>query len=367
MAVDAMESARSVCARIELRLLRSPLRAPYKLAFGAVAAFDSLLVRVDDGTRTGVGEATFLPGYSDETAEAGWTRALGLAARMRGHAVRDAASIAAAAHHDAAFTSTALMTACEMLAGHPALTIERPLSVPLQAIVNSLRPEEFEPEIEAHIEAGYRTLKIKVGFDIETDIERVRRIQRLVGARAMLRLDGNQGYTRDEALRFAGTLDPGGIELLEQPCAAGDWEAAVAVAGISPVPTMLDESIFGIPDIERAAALGAARYIKLKLMKAGGLETLTAGLRRIRALGMTPVLGNGVAADVSCWMEACIAAREIDNAGEMNGFLKPRTSLFRKPLPVENGAVVLPQGGMPAIDEAALESLTVDRREFIAS
>jgi L-alanine-DL-glutamate epimerase-like enolase superfamily enzyme len=337
------------------------------LAFGPVAAFDSLLVTVGDGERSGIGEATFLPGYSDETADAGWTRALDLARRMAGGTLRDAASLAALAHRDAAFTATAFMTACEMLGGHPVLTLARPVSVPLLAIVNASAPSEFEPEIESHLAAGYRTLKVKVGFDLEADIARVDRIRALVTGRATLRLDGNQGYGRDEALRFVRSLDPEGIELLEQPCAAGDWDAAVDVTRISPVPMMLDESIFGIVDIERAAALDAARYIKLKLMKAGGLDALVAGLRRIRQLGMTPVLGNGVAGDVGCWMEACVAAREIDNAGEMNGFLKPRAGLFRDPVRVDAGAMILQPGGVPALDDAVLESLTVRHREFPGS
>lgn len=366
MSVDAISSADSLCTRIDLRMLRSPLREPYKLSFGPLEVFDSLLVTIGDGEREGVGEATFLPGYSDETAQAGWQRALDLAGRIRGLKLRDAAAVAASGHGEAAFTATAFATACEMMAGHPLLNLAGPATVPLLAIVNSTEPADFEPEIQSHLAAGYKTLKVKVGFDLEADIARVRRKQVFVAGRAGLRLDGNQGYGRDEALRFVRALDPEGIELLEQPCAAGDWDAAVAVARTSPVPMMLDESIFDLADIERAASLGAARYIKLKLMKAGGIDALVAGLRRIRELGMVPVLGNGVAADVGCWMEACVAAREIDNAGEMNGFLKPRTGLFRDPIRVDGGAMVLAPGGMPAIDMAGLDSLTVDRREFTA-
>ena len=42
-------------------------------------------------------------------------------------------------------------------------------------------------------------------------------------------------------------------------------------------------------------------------MKMGGLASPGSGLARIRELGMEPVLGNGVACEVGCWMEACIA------------------------------------------------------------
>ena len=42
------------------------------------------------------------------------------------------------------------------------------------------------------------------------------------------------------------------------------------MAKVARVPMMLDESIFGLKDIERAADLGIASFIKLKLLKMGG-------------------------------------------------------------------------------------------------
>lgn len=55
---------------IVLRLLRIPLRTPYKLAFGPVTYFDAILAHV----RTGVGEATILTGYNGETIGESCTR-----------------------------------------------------------------------------------------------------------------------------------------------------------------------------------------------------------------------------------------------------------------------------------------------------
>ncbi len=351
--------------RIILHRLRTPLRVPYKLSFGPVEAFDTLLVEIsgEDGD-AGFGEATFLPGYCEETLEGSWDRATTLAEQAAGRPSGEIMGLAAKLLPAGPFTATAFATACEMFAGHPMLLPRRTVAVPLLAIVNSDQPAGYEAEIDAHLVAGYRTLKVKVGFDLEPDLARIERIRQFVAGRAAIRVDGNQGYVRDEALRFAAALEPEGIELLEQPAAAADWETAADLARVAQVPMMLDEAIFGIPDIERAAAMGAARYIKLKLMKAGGIDRLTAALARIRTLGMIPVLGNGVAGEVGCWMEGCVAAHMIDNAGEMNGFLKPATGIFTTPMKVENGAMILEAGAMPAIDRAALEAVTVARREF---
>jgi L-alanine-DL-glutamate epimerase-like enolase superfamily enzyme len=127
------------------------------------------------------------------------------------------------------------------------------------------------------------------------------------------------------------------------------------------IPLMLDESIYSLREIQEAARLGAAQFIKVKLMKFSSLARLEAAILKIRALGMKPVLGNGVAADVGCWMEACVAARHIDNAGEMNGFLKPRERLLAGELVFAKGVIEIPARWRPALDVARLERLASAR------
>ena len=264
----------------------------------------------------------------------------------------------------APFTVTALASAIEMIEAPEIMQVREPTLVPMLGIVNSESGEELEMEIGSLLERGFRTFKIKVGFDVDKDVRKLAEIQRRVAGRAMLRVDGNQGYNRDDALRFVKQIDPAGIELLEQPCAASDWEAAVAVAAVATVPMMLDESIYGVADIARAADLGAARYIKLKLMKLGTLERLASALDLIRARGMEPVLGNGVACEPGCWMEALVARLKIANAGEMNGFLKPVAPLLREPLAFSEGAISLQPGFAPVLDEKAVQRFRLGEARF---
>ena len=311
---------------VRLDRLRIPLKEPYKLSLGAVTAFDTILARVVVGGREGLGEATILTGYTDETIDDGWTRAQVLAPRLAGCSSEAGMSLAEAELANAPFTLTAFVSAIEMAEGHPLLSVDAECGVPLLAGINATDTAGIEREIEAAIANGYRTLKIKTGFDLDADLRRVAFIQRCNGGRARLRVDANQGYNRDDGVRFMASLSPESIELLEQPCAASDWDAAAAVANIKNVPLMLDESIYDLEDIKRAAALGAS-FVKLKLMKMSGLTRLVQGLKLIRDLGMQPVLGNGVASDVGCWMEACVARRHVGNAGEMNGFLRQREAL----------------------------------------
>jgi L-alanine-DL-glutamate epimerase-like enolase superfamily enzyme len=337
--------------------LQLPLIVPYRLAFGEQRQFDVILIGVRDRDgRSGWGEATILPGYTSETVEGGWQTALDLMVQCK--TSRDMQQAAPQAAKHSPFIASAFLTALDWLNAHPFL--ERAGKFPLLGTVNGKSDDRaaLEAEVEALLATGYRTLKIKIGWDVSKDLEQVNIVRGIVAGRAQLRIDGNQGYLRDEAITFLSHLAPDGIELVEQPCAAGDWDAAVAVKRAAGVPVMLDEGIYTLDDIARAASLGCADYIKLKLMKLGSLDNLDYGLRMIADHGMKAVLGNGVAADLGCWMEIATALGTVTTAGEMNGFLKTRPQLLSPPLRMEGADVVL-DGQISDINETTLKDYAV--------
>jgi L-Ala-D/L-Glu epimerase len=339
--------------------LKLPLIVPYRLAFGEQREFNVILVGVQDRDgQSGWGEATILPGYTDETVEGGWLTALDLLAQCKtSQDIRRTASLAA---KSSPFIAAAFLTALDGLDAHPFLG--RAGRVPLLGAVNGKSDHRvaLEAEVETLLAKGYRTLKVKIGWDVSKDLEQVNAVRAITAGRAQLRIDGNQGYSRDEAIAFLSRLDPEDIELVEQPCAAGDWDAAVAVKRAAGVPIMLDEGIYTLDDIERAASLSCADYIKLKLMKLGSLDRLAYGLQMITDQGMTAVLGNGVAADLGCWMEIATALGTVTTAGEMNGFLKTRPQLLSPPLRMEGADVVL-DGKFPEINETTLKNYAVSQ------
>ncbi len=204
---------------------------------------------------------------------------------------------------------------------------------------------------------------MKAGWDVDADLARVRQVQRVLNGRAAIRIDANQGYSHEDGCKFARGLDPAGIELFEQPCAANDWDAALAVKRVASVPMMLDKSICDMADVEKAAALGAADFIKLKLMKLGSIERLEQALERVQSLGLIAVLGNGVATEIGCWMEACVSAKMVTTAGEMNGFLKQRRPLLTTPLRVDRGCLQL-VSPPPSLDAKAVAAARVTREDF---
>jgi L-alanine-DL-glutamate epimerase-like enolase superfamily enzyme len=322
---------------IVLHTVRLPLIRPYVLSYRTFTEFEPIIVEARDRDgRVGWGEGHISPGSSRETRENGWAFCREHAAAMVGKDTAEAKAIIGVNVADSKVAATALLTAIEMLEGHPLLTLTHEVRLPLLTPFNGTKSEDIEPEVEQRLNEGFRTFKIKVGKSGEDDARRVRAIQRAAG-----------------------------IELFEQPCRAEDWDANAKVASVSPVPVMLDEPICELADVRRAAEISNVGFCKLKLKRFGGLDLLREALDAVREFGMESVLGDGLSSELGCWMEACVASVTIRNAGEFNGFLKPMDRLFAQPLQFMAGELVLPAGFVPVIDTAALAARGTASERFV--
>ena len=116
--------------------------------------------------------------------------------------------------------------------------------------------------------------------------------------------------------------------------------------------------------MERAGSIKNIGFCKLKLKRFGGLDLVHEALDAVRAHGMEPVLGDGLGIELGCWMEGCVARTTIRNAGEFNGFLKPKVRLFAEPLQFTAGELVLPRGFWPLIDRDVLAAHETARERF---
>ncbi|MEX2360627.1 MAG: dipeptide epimerase, partial [Gammaproteobacteria bacterium] len=126
----------------------------------------------------------------------------------------------------------------------------------------------------AAIERGFDTLKIKVGKDINLDVERVKAVFAAVNDKAVLRLDANQGWTPKQTVAALRDLEASGVQLefIEQPVKGDDIEGMKYVTERVATPVMADESTFGPKEVIDLIKLRAADIINIKLMKTGGIS-----------------------------------------------------------------------------------------------
>ena len=206
--------------------------------------------------------------------------------------------------------------------------------VPILGLLQGDDEAELRDDFERLLADGYRTIKVKVGFDVDADLAGAGDDPaRSSPAARAIRVDANQGYTADAGGAFidgARSRRHRALRAAVRGRRLGRASRGGRAAARTGLPLMLDESIYGLADIERAARERACTFIKVKLMKFVGIDALVAAIERIRALGMQPVLGNGVACDSRAGWKRASRARHIDNAGEMNGFLKARADAFRR-------------------------------------
>jgi o-succinylbenzoate synthase len=321
---------------------RLPLRRPYHLSLVTLETFDSVVVRIQADGKEGFGEATDVPGYYTQSLSDAWEFVMRHGPELPGENP-EAALVRMIEKGDVfCFAATPLLTALEGLIGSPSGAALTSLSIPLLGMVQGETPHEIVADAQRLINDGYTTLKFKVGFEVDEDLNRVRHLQAHLAPGVELRLDANQGYTHSQARQFLEGLDATGIELFEQPLEPPAWEEMTELAKISPVPLMLDEAITGEEDLDRTIETGCAKAVKFKLMKAGSLTHLEKLIKKALDAGLKVILGNGVATDIGCAHEAQAAARTglTDHAGEMNGFLKGVEQFLQPPLRASKGLLL---------------------------
>lgn len=131
--------------------------------------------------------------------------------------------------------------------------------------------EETLERVKFLLQEGAQVIKLKVGQDVQLDIERAKAIRETFGYDFRLRTDANQGYTPKQALEFLEKTTAHHIELMEQPTAYWDIAGLKYVTQHSQVPIMADETIHTPADAIRVIKEEACDLINIKVMKSGGL------------------------------------------------------------------------------------------------
>ncbi|HYM95046.1 MAG TPA: dipeptide epimerase [Chitinophagaceae bacterium] len=118
---------------------------------------------------------------------------------------------------------------------------------------------------------GYPAIKVKLGKNGKTDVQRMKAIREAVGNQIPLRIDANQGWNVNEAIETLQALAAFDIQHCEEPIPRWDFMNLPKVKKASPIPVMADESCGDEHDAERLIALDACDYFNIKLGKAGGI------------------------------------------------------------------------------------------------
>ncbi|MDF9762100.1 L-alanine-DL-glutamate epimerase-like enolase superfamily enzyme [Peribacillus simplex] len=144
-------------------------------------------------------------------------------------------------------------------------------------------PGMMAEKAQEAVDQGYSSLKLKVGWDIESDVDRIAAVRQKVGKKVPIRVDANQGWaTYANALQAVKALEPFNLSWLEQPIRMGDIDGLAELKEKTTIPLMADESHNGT-HLQEIIKKKAVDKINIKLMKCGGIYQLSNWQRQQRS------------------------------------------------------------------------------------
>ena len=135
------------------------------------------------------------------------------------------------------------------------------------------------------IETPWPIYKIKLGT--EHDVEIISELREITNA--IFRIDANCAWTVEETLQNAIQLKKLGVEFIEQPLKADDWEGMKCLKAKCVLPLIADESCQRFEDVQKCAE--GFHGINIKLMKCGGLTPALKMIEKARGLNLSVMAG----------------------------------------------------------------------------
>lgn len=325
----------SVVERLRVLRVPSPLVRPFVTAVRRTDHLDVVLVEATDADgRVGWGEAATswrVTGESAQSVSAVVTGPLGaviagrdagdpelardIARAVWGNAAARSALACAVADLDARRRGLPLAAALRGDTGATPSPTATPTSMPsiprirTDMTLSAAPAEELAARAREHVAAGFGCLKVKASADHDT-VAGLRAIRAAVGPEVSVRIDANQAWDVDTAIRIIRACeDEGfGVEFVEQPTPAHDLDALARVTAAVDTPIMADESVRTADDVRAIVERGAAALVNLKLAKTGGPAEAIAAARVARQAGLGVVIGCMMESHVGVTASAHLAA-----------------------------------------------------------
>jgi mandelate racemase len=333
---------------IQARAVIAPLEPPIRTAAGHVLKAPLLLI--DLSTEEGVVGRSYLFGYQAFTLGPlrELVRALGaivkgdavapieldqkLRARMALFGTRGLQGMAVAGIDMAAWDALAVA------AGVPLVHFLGGQSRPIPAYnsLGMIPPAEATDEAAKTVAAGFRALKIKIGWpSLAEDLAVVRAARKALPDDVALMVDFNQSLATPEAIRRGRVLDGEGIAWIEEPVRADDFRGSAEVAAQLATPIQIGENFNGVPEMELALRMKASDLVMPDVQQIGGVTGW------LRAAALAQVAGVPCSSHIFIEVSAHLLA--VTPTCHFIEYLDVAAPILAEPLRPVDGALQAPR------------------------
>lgn len=155
-------------------------------------------------------------------------------------------------------------------------------SVEFAFCLGILSPAESRVKASEALDAGFSVLKTKAGRDWEQDVARIEAMDDEVDGKLKFRLDPNQGWSLDQAVRVGAALEDAGVYLqyMEQPIRVNQHRSLARLRQRLRQPIAPNEDTYIPNNLQSLIESGSMDVAVLDLTPAGGI----AGLRQQAAI-----------------------------------------------------------------------------------
>ncbi len=216
--------------------------------------------------------------------------------------------------------------------------------------------EGMADELKAHVARGYRAVKIRIGYGIDEDVQRVAAARQAVGPGIKLLLDYGASYLPQpprvvDVVHLAREIEPYHPYWLEEPLNPDDIEGHAQLRKAISIPIAAGENTRTVYEVYQFLKAGAIDIIQTDAVYAGGmLEQLEIGHLAARhgvdvafhTWGSAPGLMANL--NVLC----CVPQVLFFEYSQAHNPLRDR--LLTQPVRLENGEVILPDGPGLGVD-----------------
>jgi len=283
-----------------LDFYRLPYRRPVTWAYAAESSSDYALLKIvaDDGT-IGLAEGVVKPartGYSPRSLAA--TLEDVMLPRLRGVDLADESAVRRAfAWLDGHLSPRALVdNACWSLRQAAA---KKPLwrqwggkpQVEVLWIVTRQKPALMAAEAEEMCRKhGLRTLKLKGGQGVDTDLRVIAEVRAAVGPAVQLSMDANRHYPREGIDSYVRAIAEAGVRVVEDPCELRPDAAFEALQRGCPAPLLVDFPCTSLEDarlfLDRGARALMVKPARVGISESREIDALCASRGAAVSLGM---------------------------------------------------------------------------------